>query len=88
MLGVGALLRSRRLEDVLIPTVLIGGFLYHTVCEAKSQYIIPYLVLLLPLAAYGAATVLSRIPIRRKSRIDAFGMSLTVTVETDVGENS
>lgn len=87
MLGVGALLRTRRLEDVLIPTVLIGGFLYHTVCEAKSQYIIPYLVLLLPLAAYGAAAVLSRTPIRRKSRIDAFGMSLTVTVETDVGKN-
>ena len=32
--------------------VIIGGFLYHTLFEAKSQYAISYFILMIPLAAY------------------------------------
>ncbi len=59
-IGAFLLLRRRRIEDALFPACFLGGFLYHLVFEAKSQYIIPYLVLLLPLAAYGIAGVFVR----------------------------
>ncbi len=54
-LGTAALLFRPRAEGALFPTVLLGGVLYHAVCEAKSQYALSYIVLLLPLAAYGAS---------------------------------
>ncbi len=40
-------------EQLLLPAVFMGGFLYHAIFEGKSQYIIPYAVFLLPYAAYG-----------------------------------
>ncbi|MCQ2425851.1 MAG: hypothetical protein MJ070_06875 [Lachnospiraceae bacterium] len=40
-------------ELLLLPIVFIGGFLYHTVFEGKSQYIVTYMIFLLPYAAYG-----------------------------------
>lgn len=40
-------------EQLLFPTVLAGGVLYHMLFEAKSQYCLTYAVLMLPLAAYG-----------------------------------
>ncbi len=38
-------------EVVLLLTIFIGGFLFHTLWEAKSRYIIPYIIVLIPLAA-------------------------------------
>ncbi len=37
-------------ELILLLTIFIGGFLFHTIWEAKSRYIIPYIVVLIPLA--------------------------------------
>ncbi|MDO4572502.1 MAG: glycosyltransferase family 39 protein, partial [Clostridia bacterium] len=37
----------------LLPLIVLGGFLYHLLFEAKSQYILIYLPLLLPTAALG-----------------------------------
>jgi hypothetical protein len=34
--------------------VIIGGFIFHTFWEAKSQYILPYFVLMLPLFVAGS----------------------------------
>lgn len=45
--------KDTRPELLLIPIIFIGGFLYHTVFEGKSQYIITYMTFLLPYAAYG-----------------------------------
>lgn len=41
-------------EGLMLPVTVIGGILYHALCEAKSQYALVYLMLLLPLAAYTA----------------------------------
>lgn len=35
-------------ELLLLLTIFIGGFLFHTLWEAKSRYIIPYIVILMP----------------------------------------
>lgn len=49
--------RELNMEYVLIPLIIIGGFLYHTLFEAKSQYIIPYFIMLIPLAADGVVSI-------------------------------
>lgn len=38
-------------EILLLVTVFIGGFLFHTIWEAKSRYIISYIVVLIPISA-------------------------------------
>ena len=46
---------SGRGFDFFLKTAFVGGFLFHTVWEAKGQYILSYFVLLLPLAVQGYA---------------------------------
>lgn len=38
-------------EVIFLLTIFIGGFLFQTMWEAKSRYIIPYIVLLIPIAS-------------------------------------
>lgn len=40
-------------ERLFLPLVILGGFFFHTLWEAKSQYIFPYFVCMLPGAAAG-----------------------------------
>lgn len=39
------------LEALFLITVFIGGFAFHILWEAKSRYIIPYIVVLIPIAS-------------------------------------
>ena len=39
------------LELLLLITVFVGGFLFHVLWEAKSRYIIPYIVILIPVVS-------------------------------------
>ena len=36
---------------ILLLSIFIGGFLFHLVWEAKSRYIIPYIIILIPIAS-------------------------------------
>lgn len=47
------IIRKKELSLALFPLILLGGFLYHFIFEGKSQYMIPYFVMMIPLAAYG-----------------------------------
>lgn len=38
-------------EIILLLTIFIGGFLFHILWEAKSRYIIPYILVLIPIAS-------------------------------------
>lgn len=57
ILAIGTLLfilknRNNQTKEVLLLiTIFIGGFLFHTLWEAKSRYIIPYILILIPVAA-------------------------------------
>lgn len=53
LLSLVPLLRQRRVRDALLPTVFLGGFCYHLIFEAKSQYCMIYFLMLVPLAAIG-----------------------------------
>ena len=55
LIGTCGMIKEKRIEAVqlMLPVTVLGGFLYHMLFEAKSQYIYPYMLLLLPLAAAG-----------------------------------
>lgn len=57
LIGTCGMLKEKRVGAVqlMLPVTVLGGFLYHMLFEAKSQYIYPYMLLLLPLAAKGLA---------------------------------
>lgn len=57
-LGLLQCLRMKRRAVLLIlPVTVLGGFLYHMIFEAKSQYIFVYAMYLIPLAALGLAVL-------------------------------
>ena len=39
------------LEIILLITIFVGGFAFHIIWEAKSRYIIPYVIILIPIAS-------------------------------------
>ena len=61
LIGTCGMIREKGTGAVqlMLPVTVLGGFLYHMLFEAKSQYIYPYMLLLLPLAAQGL-TMLGR----------------------------
>jgi len=40
-------------------TIFIGGFLFHTIWEAKSRYALPYLIIIIPVGIIGISTKIS-----------------------------
>ena len=62
--GTIRLWRKRDIRRCLLPLVLLGGLLYHLLFEAKSQYAMPYFVLILPIAAYGLFTLYRKVELR------------------------
>ena len=39
--------------SLILPVAVLGAILYHMIFEGKSQYILPYFILLVPFAAFG-----------------------------------
>ena len=56
-IGAFALLRRREPERLLLPLVVLGGALFHLFFEAKSQYVVEYLPLIWPVAAFGIVSL-------------------------------
>lgn len=64
LFGIIRLWRKKDLLRCLLPLILLGGLLYHLLFEAKSQYALPYFVLILPIAAYGLFTLFRKVELR------------------------
>ena len=45
------------LSALTLPVCAIGGCLYHMIFEAKAQYMYPYVLLMMPIAAHGLCTL-------------------------------
>ena len=43
--------KNLSMEVIFLLTIFIGGFMFHILWEAKSRYIIPYIVVLIPIAS-------------------------------------
>ncbi len=50
--------KKTNIETVLFPLVLLGAFGYFLLFEAKSQYIVSYIILLIPTASFAMNTIL------------------------------
>ena len=53
---------------MILPITVFGGFLYHTISEGKSQYIMPYYILLLGFAAYGICMLYDKMSVQFKKK--------------------
>ena len=57
LIGAGCILFIKRNkwkpEQLVLLLIFLGGFAFHTIWEAKSDYVLPYFVLLIPYAAAG-----------------------------------
>ncbi len=53
--------KNRSTRDCLLITAVLGGLLYHLLFEAKSQYILTYFMLMVPMAAEGLCGLFFRI---------------------------
>ena len=40
-------------QTIILPIAVLGGIMYHMIFEGKSQYLLPYFILLIPFAMYG-----------------------------------
>ena len=63
LLSVLVMLRKRKPEYLFLPIAILGGVLFHLLCEANAKYTLSYLPLFCPLAAYGILTV--RLDVKR-----------------------
>ena len=61
LFGIPGLWRKKRIRRCILPVIVLGGVLYHLLFEAKSQYALPYFVLLTPLCAWGLSRLFHRI---------------------------
>lgn len=50
--------KKTNIKTILLPLVVLGGFGYHLLFEGKSQYVLTYIPLLIPIAAYALNTIL------------------------------
>lgn len=89
LIGLSVLLfyNTRRTSDAsqcllfaLLPLTALGSFLFHTLAEAKSQYVLIYVLLMFPMTALGmqrATDWLARIcfPFGKKTRKDSLAAS-------------
>ncbi len=61
LLGLVSMWRERDIFKCLLPLILLGGLLYHLMFEAKSQYALPYFMLMLPVAAFGLHSLFRKV---------------------------
>lgn len=55
--------RKKDLGDQALLLTIFGGFLFHMLWEAKGRYILPYFVMMLPMAAVGLAELAGRLSV-------------------------
>jgi len=69
--GVVLLLREKEALRMMMPMTVLGGMLFHLLFEAKSQYSVPYAVMMLSFAGYGGVRLLDRILAHLKKKENA-----------------
>ena len=67
------------MKTVLLPLVLLGGFGYHLLFEGKSQYVLTYIILMIPTASWAAMTLIES----KRNPLRAIAASPSAAVEGD-----
>ncbi|MBQ8960769.1 MAG: hypothetical protein IJ071_06075 [Ruminococcus sp.] len=68
LFGLIFALRDKNFLALVFPLVILGGVLYHMLAEAKSQYAMPYYILMIGFAGYGLCGIRVHLP----EKLDAF----------------
>lgn len=55
----GRIYSKKDISMYIMPLIVLGGFLYHMLFEAKSQYILIYFLMLVPMCSYGLNIILN-----------------------------
>lgn len=55
--GILSCLKNKNFLSVTFPLVILGGMMYHLLAESKSQYAMPYFILMIGFAAYGLTII-------------------------------
>ena len=71
-------------EMLLLMTVFVGGFVFHTFWEAKGQYTLPYFVLLIPLAVQGYWSVITAAKTGGKTLARRYGALLALVLAVNL----
>ncbi|MBQ1507592.1 MAG: hypothetical protein IIZ36_04130, partial [Ruminococcus sp.] len=50
--------KKANIETMLLPLIVLGGFGYHLLFEGKSQYVLTYIIMLIPTASYAFYNIL------------------------------
>jgi hypothetical protein len=66
--GIGIILciKENDLSKILLPIIVIGGFLFHILWETKAIYVIQYYFILLPYTAFGLEYILDKLSTKIK----------------------
>lgn len=64
-------------EKLVLPIVFIGGFLFHILWEAKSQYAIMYVIVIIPYSVVGFLTFLQGFGFKDKENATGFDRKKT-----------
>ena len=75
-LGLALLMNKKDITAALFPLVVLGGLLYHLLFEAKSQYAVGYVLLMIPIAAYGIMHLSDFAAERSRRKDPAYGKDL------------
>lgn len=59
--GLIACLKNKNFLSITLPLIILGGMLYHLLAEAKSQYAMPYFIMMIGFAGYGICTVYDKL---------------------------
>lgn len=67
--GCVYLLKTKKFEYVPLPLVFLGGFMYQFISEGKSQYIIPYYIVMAGFAAVGIIALYDMLMARKQHSV-------------------
>ena len=52
--GIVMIMKKKDFPAVSLAVIFLGGFFYQLISEGKSQYIMPYIIVMTGIAGYGA----------------------------------
>lgn len=65
--------KSMNTKKLLLITIILGGFAFHSFWEAKSQYVLQYFVMLIPYGAAGLSDIIDLVNTRMEKKLSAKG---------------
>ena len=89
-IGLLFCIKNKNILTLILPITVFGGFLYHTISEGKSQYIMPYYILLLGFAAYGICMLYDKMSgqFKKKSFLEKIFTVSDKSKKVTVAENT